>query len=86
VLQFEVLKERLLNEYRVKCILERLSYQYARWVGGSEEALEWLQARRDYPVLRDRNDQPVLLSDSLWSMNFALQNATGLELYDVEPL
>ena len=86
VLQFEVLKERLLNEYRVKCILERLSYQYARWIGGSEEALEWLQARRDYPVLRDRNDQPVLLSESLWSMNFALQNAPGLELYDVEPL
>ena len=86
VLQFEVLKERLLNEYRVKCILERLSYQFARWVGGSEEALAWLEARRDYPILRDRNEQPVLLSDSMWSMNYALQNAPGLELYDVEPL
>ncbi|MDG1482462.1 MAG: peptide chain release factor 3 [Myxococcota bacterium] len=86
VLQFEVLKERLLNEYRVKCILERLSYQYARWISGSEEALKWLEDRRDYPVLRDRNDQPVLLSDSLWPMNFALQNAPGLELHEVEPL
>jgi peptide chain release factor 3 len=86
VLQFEVLRERLLNEYRVKAILETLPFQLARWVGGSPEGLAWLEARRDYPVLRDRNDQPVLLSESNWSINFALQNAPGLELYDVEPL
>ena len=86
VLQFEVLQARLLNEYRVNATVERLSYQMARWIGGGEEALAWLESRRDYPVLRDRNNQPVLLSDSRWSMDFALQNAPGLELYDVEPL
>jgi peptide chain release factor 3 len=86
VLQFEVLQERLLNEYRVKCILERLSYQHARWIGGSPEALAWLEERRDYPILRDRNDQPVLLSDSQWPLDFALQNAPGLKLFEVEPL
>ncbi|MEL6348114.1 MAG: peptide chain release factor 3 [Myxococcota bacterium] len=86
VLQFEVLKERLLNEYRVTVILEPLPFQFARWIGGSPEGLDWLNARRDYPVLRDRNDQPVLLSDSSWSMQYALQNAPGLELFDVEPL
>lgn len=86
ILQFEVLRERLKNEYNVPAQLEMLSFQFARWVGGGEEALKWLQARRDYPVLRDRNDQPVLLSESLWSMNYALDNAPGLRLYEVEPL
>ena len=86
VLQFEVLKQRLLNEYRVNVILERLSFQHARWIGGSEEGMAWLAARRDYPVLRDRNEQPVLLSESTWALNYALQNAPGLELYEVEPL
>ncbi len=86
VLQFEVLRERLLGEYRVNVLLERLPFQLARWVGGSEEGLEWLKARRDYPILRDRNDQPVLLSESAWAISYALQNAPGLELYDVEPL
>lgn len=86
MLQFEVLKERLKNEYRVNVILEPLGFQAARWVGGAPEALEWLESRRDFPVLRDRNDQPVLLSESMWSMNFALQNAPGLELFDVEPI
>lgn len=86
VLQFEVLKERLKNEYRVNAVLERLPFQFARWVGGGDAAVEWLEARRDYPVLRDRNDQPVLLGESLWGLNYALDNAPGLELYDVEPL
>ena len=86
MLQFEVLRERLKNEYKVKTELERLSFQVARWVGGSPEALEWLESKRDFPVLRDRNDQPVLLSESIWNMNYALQHAPGLELFEVEPL
>ena len=86
MLQFEVLKERLQNEYNVHAIIQSLPFQIARWVGGTPEALTWLQERRDYPILMDRNDQPVLLSESAWSLNFALQNAEGLELYDVEPL
>jgi peptide chain release factor 3 len=86
MLQFEVLKERLLNEYNVKAVIQSLPFQIARWVGGTPEALQWLKERRDYPILFDRNEQPVLLSESSWSLNFALQNAKGLELYDVEPL
>lgn len=86
MLQFEVLKERLQNEYNVTAIIQSLPFQIARWVGGTPEAIEWLKERRDYPILLDRNDQPVLLSESAWSLNFALQNAEGLELYDVEPL
>lgn len=86
VLQFEVLKQRLLNEYRVNVILERLSFQYARWIGGEPGALTWLESRRDFPVLRDRNEQPVLLSESMWTLDYALQNAPGLVLHEVEPL
>ena len=79
-------EERLKNEYKVNVILESLPFQVARWIGGDPKALEWLESRRDFPVLRDRNEQPVLLSESMWSINFALQNAEGLELYDVEPI
>ena len=60
ILQFEVLKERIKNEYNVKMELEPLSFTVARWIGGGKEALEWLEQRRDYPILVDRNDQPVL--------------------------
>lgn len=86
MLQFEVLKERLKNEYKVEVRFQKASFTRARWIGGKPEALEWLHATHGYMVLEDRNAQPVLLTDSDWSLRYALDNAPGLELYDVEPL
>ena len=60
-----------------------------RWPDGSGALLRPLNGssqREIFPVLRDRNDQPVLLSESIWNMNYALQHAPGLELFEVEPL
>jgi len=85
-LQFEVLKQRLLNEYGVSLDLEPLPYSCARWIGGSPKALEWLKQRRDYVEVVDRNDQPVLLSETPWSAQYVADNAPGIELYDVEPI
>jgi peptide chain release factor 3 len=86
MLQFEVLVERLKNEYRVAARLQTLPYRLARWVGGDPQGLSWLQARRDYPIVEDRNGNPVVLSESPWPLQYALKNAPGLELHDVEPL
>jgi peptide chain release factor 3 len=86
VLQFEVLKARLLNEYRVPVELEPLPYASARWIGGGEEAMAWLKMRRDYKLVVDRNDQPVLLTETSWGAQYAADNAPGIELYEVEPL
>ena len=86
MLQFEVLKERLKNEYRVTARLETLKYKLARWIGGTPEALDWLQRRRDYRVVEDRNGNPVLLAESNWAIDYALREAKGLALFDVEPL
>jgi peptide chain release factor 3 len=86
MLQFEVLKERLKNEYNVKAELEGAPFSVARWVGGKPSALDWLQKRRDYTLVTDRNGHHVLLSQGEWPMSYALRNAEGLELFDVEPL
>lgn len=86
VLQFEVLKQRLLNEYRVPVELEPLPYASARWIGGDPEALDWLKKRRDYKLVTDRNDLKVLLTETAWGARYAADNAPGIVLYDVEPL
>jgi peptide chain release factor 3 len=86
MLQFEVLKERLRNEYNVNVHFEKVRFTRARWVGGKPKALEWLRSTHGYGVLEDRNGQPVVLTDSEWNLNYALEKAPGLELYDVEPL
>jgi peptide chain release factor 3 len=86
LLQFEVLKERLLGEYSVHAELQTLPFKVARWIVGAKSGLEWLQARRDYQLVEDRNGHPVVLSDSDWPLQYALRNAEGLQLLDVEPL
>ncbi|NOY26390.1 MAG: peptide chain release factor 3 [Oligoflexia bacterium] len=85
-LQFEVLRARLEDEYGVKATLEPLRYRHARWIGGAAEGLAWLQGRRDYSLVEDRNGQPVVLTETPWMMQYAAENAPGIELFDVEPL
>lgn len=86
MLQFEVLKERLKNEYNVNAVFESLNFQHARWIGGSPEGLKWLLGSSSYVVVYDRNESPVLLTETEWAINYALENAPGLQLYDIEPL
>jgi peptide chain release factor 3 len=87
MLQFEVLRERLNNEYGVQVRLEPLRFTAARWIGGSESGKEWLRRRTDLRVVVDnRTGSEVLLAESTWAIDYALRQAEGLELYDVEPL
>jgi peptide chain release factor 3 len=85
-LQFEVLKERLKYEYSADVAYRSTPYRLARWIGGTPEGLKWLRARRDYAVMEDRNGRPVLLADTSFSVSYALENAPGLVLHDIEPL
>jgi len=86
MLQFEVLTERLRHEYNVNAKMQPLPYRLARWVAGDPEGLAWLKARRDYPMVEDRNGRPVVLAESPWPLNYALKNAPGLVLHEIEPL
>jgi peptide chain release factor 3 len=86
LLQFEVLKERLANEYNTKAELEGAPFQVARWVSGKPEGLAWLQERPDFVMVEDRYGHPVVLSGSPWSLEYAVSQAPGLELLDISPL
>ena len=86
LLQFEVLKERLKNEYSVQADLVSLPFKHARWVGGDPAGVAWLRGRSDYVHVIDRFERTVVLAEREWSFNYALEHAPGLELYDIEPL
>lgn len=85
-LQFEVLKVRLELEYNVKVELEPSRYQIARWIAGAPSGREWLEKRTDFAIVTDRDDWPVVLAETPWSLNYAVQEAKGLKLLDVSPL
>ncbi len=86
LLQFEVLKVRLENEYRTRAELESSPFTVARWITGDPAGLEWLRSRSDYLVVEDRYGHPVVLSASPWPLQYALTEAPGLELHEVSPL
>jgi peptide chain release factor 3 len=86
MLQFEVLKERLMGEYNVKVQLEGAPFRVARWVQGTPEALEWLRKRQDYLVVEDRDERPVVFAQTPWALRYAEQECKGVKFLDVSPL
>jgi peptide chain release factor 3 len=81
-----VLLNRLENEYNVKAVLDSSPYRLARWIAGDPKGLAWMLARRDYMVVNDRHGRPVVLSESVWPLQYALRENPGLTLLEVEPL
>lgn len=86
LLQLEVLRERLKNEYSVPCQMEMLRWKVARWFEAEPDGVSWLERRRDFQIVHDRHDRPVVLTEAIWAIDFAKREAPGLQLYDVEPL
>ena len=77
-LQFEVLIYRLQDEYGLDVRLQRLSYTVARWPRDVEgKAVEKLKG--SFNLFRDLNDQPVLLLDKEWDLNWAKKENPDVE-------
>ncbi len=69
-LQFEVLTHRLMDEYNLEVKLTRLSFTVARWPRNSEgKAVASLKGQ--FNLFRDMIDQPVLLLNQEWDLNWA---------------
>ena len=79
VLQFDVLKFRLENEYNVEIILEPLPYGYIRWVD-SDTDVEKLTGTSDMKKVRDLSGRPLLLFINEWSVGMTLDRNEGLVL------
>ncbi|MBI5511734.1 MAG: peptide chain release factor 3 [Deltaproteobacteria bacterium] len=86
LLQFDVLAERLANEYNVRARFETLPYNHARWINGPQSAIDWLKNRSDCVFVTDSHGNPVVLAATEWTFKFALDKNKGLELHTVEPL
>jgi peptide chain release factor 3 len=69
-LQFEVLVFRLQDEYGLDVRLHRLPYSVARWPrDGEGKPVEQLNG--NFTIYRDLNNQPVILLNQVWDLNWA---------------
>ena len=80
VLQFDVLKYRLENEYNVDIIMESLPYEYIRWIVNEDIDPKTLDLASDTKRIQDLKGNYLLLFTSYWSIDWALDHNKGLEL------
>lgn len=80
VLQFDVLKYRLENEYNVDIRLEPLPYEYIRWVENDNIDLNRIVGTSDMKKVTDLKERPLLLFINEWSVQMVLNRNEGLEL------
>ena len=81
VLQFDVLKYRLENEYNVDIRLESLPYEHIRWIANKEEVdVNKLTGTSDMKKVKDMKGNPLLLFINSWSVGMTLDRNPGLKL------
>lgn len=81
VLQFDVLKYRLENEYNVDIRLENLPYEHIRWIENKEEIdIAKLTGTSDMKKVKDMKGNPLLLFVNSWSIGMTLDRNKGLIL------
>ena len=80
VLQFEVLKYRLENEYNVEIRMENLPYEHIRWIENKEIDLDKLTGTSDMKKVTDLKGNPLLLFVNAWSVGMTLDRNKDLEL------
>ncbi|MDO4298051.1 MAG: peptide chain release factor 3 [Lachnospiraceae bacterium] len=80
VLQFDVLKYRLENEYNVDIRLETLPYEHIRWIENEEIDMNRIVGTSDMKKIKDLKGRPLLLFVNSWSVGMVLDRNEGLVL------
>lgn len=80
VLQFEVLEYRLKNEYGVEIRLQKLPYQYLRWIDKCEKDIKQLDLTSDSKRVEDLKERKLILFTNPWNISWAEEHNPGLVL------
>ena len=81
VLQFDVLRHRLLTEYGVEIRMENMPHEHIRWVANKEDVdVSKIVGTSDMKRIKDLKGNPLLLFIHPWAVNTVLDKNEGLEL------
>ncbi|WP_332653793.1 peptide chain release factor 3 [Brevundimonas sp.] len=72
-LQFEVMADRLGEEYGLEVLFEPSPFAEARWIGGSKADLEDFMGKYRGQMARDIDDDPVFLAKSSWETGYVME-------------
>lgn len=83
VLQLEVLEYRLLNEYGVDILMERLPYRYIRWIKMDNFSFTKFSKTMDTLLVETDLGKPAVLFQNEWSIRHVQERNEGAVLSDV---
>jgi peptide chain release factor 3 len=72
-LQFEVMADRLTEEYGLEVIFEAAPYAEARWVSGEKAEVEDFMGKHRPAMAEDIDGQPVFLAKSAWEIGYVAE-------------
>jgi peptide chain release factor 3 len=72
-LQFEVMADRLANEYQLEVIFEASPFAEARWIAGDKADLEDFMSKHRSAMGTDIDAQPVFLAKSAWEIGYVAE-------------
>ena len=78
-LQFEVMADRLSNEYGLDVVFEPAPFAEARWLGGAKADIEDFTGKYRSAMAEDIDNQPVFLAKSAWELGYVAERFPKLE-------
>jgi peptide chain release factor 3 len=72
-LQFEVMADRLANEYQLEVVFEPSPYAEARWLSGERPDLEDFGGKHKTAMAQDIDQAPVFLAKSQWEIGYVAE-------------
>lgn len=78
ILQFDVVKHRMLHEYKVEMDLTPVSYYTTRWLPDKPEVIEKLNRSYSTDITHDLDEHPIVLFQSAYALRTAIE-AVGEE-------
>ncbi len=87
VLQLDVLKSRVQQEYKLEIEFENTPYVTARWLrSNAPVVLQNFVDSNQGQVVSDKEDNPVFLAKSDWEVNYAAEKNEGIEFLKTREL
>ena len=80
-LQFEVMADRLSNEYQLDCVFEAAPYAEARWLTGAPADLDDFSNRHKSAMAQDIDSALVFLGKSSWEIGYVAERFPKLEFH-----
>lgn len=77
-LQFDVVKHRMMGEYKVEMIMSPSPFHAARWLPNKPDVIKKLESSYSTNVTRDLDDNPIALFESAYALNTAIE-AVGID-------